>query len=135
MPARTTKNAGALVAPESGEGRDLFLEGGTRPEKAPCSAIWARLSSTASTRPSTTNVPQSLISAPFNLMSGPTMRRLPWTGSALTSAFGGSGCGSGRGAGVTAASGLRAGAVPGRCGGWGSLCLPKSCILSSMETP
>src|SRR6187402_118678 len=50
----------------------------TVPEYTPCSAIWmTRLSIDASTRPSTTNVSQSVISTPFNLMSGPTMSLLP----------------------------------------------------------
>jgi len=37
----------------------------------------ARLSIEASTRPSTTSVSQSVISAPFSLMSGPTISLLP----------------------------------------------------------
>ena len=47
------------------------------PTKTPCSAIWmTRLSIEASTRPSTTSVSQSVISAPFSLMSGPTISLL-----------------------------------------------------------
>ena len=50
----------------------------TLPEKEPCSAIrMTRLSIVASTRPSTTSVSQSSISAPLSLTSGPTIKRAP----------------------------------------------------------
>ncbi len=58
------------------------------PWSAPLSEIWTRRASIdASTRPSTTSVSQSVISAPFSLMSGPTISLLPLvsSGFALTS--------------------------------------------------
>lgn len=52
------------------------IDADPQPQKAPLSAMrMTRLSMVASTRPSTTSVSQSRISAPLSLTSGPTISR------------------------------------------------------------